>query len=495
MEKHVVIIGGSVTGLGAGLALARDGHRVTILEKDATPLPASPAEAFQSWDRRGSPQTRHSHAFLARLHNLIKERLPDLYKDLLKHGAEPMRFVDLIEKNFENAELLPEDEEVTLLACRRITFEWVVRHHVLESGRVGFLDGVDVRGLDAAPDAASGLPRVTGVKVRSADGSSETIAADLVLDCSGRRSKLGHWLEAIGAEKLEQDSEPCGIFYSSRFYKLRDGVEAPSMASGIGADLGYMKYGIFPGDDRIFSVTLAASPEDDVLRRVLRENSFEAAAQKIPQVWSWVDPTISEPITPVHGMGDLRNTRRWFVKAGRPLALGLFPIGDALIHTNPITGRGCTLAWIAAFLTSETFAKHPDDALLFARMLDEGIERELVPWYRSSLAQDRDAIEVDAMQRAGEDPFLVNRPDGSVDPKAYMRSMLRDGLLPALKEDLTVLRTFMRMFNLLESPADLMRNPQILLRVLASWNQRHQREPEKLGPTRTEMLEYLRSAA
>ncbi len=53
----------------------------------------------------------------------------------------------------------------------------------------------------------------------------------------------------------------------------------------------------------------------------------------------------------------------------------------------------------------------------------------------------------------------------------------------------------MRMFNLLESPADLIKNPQILQRVLASWSQRHEREPEKLGPTRTEMLEHLRSAA
>jgi 2-polyprenyl-6-methoxyphenol hydroxylase-like FAD-dependent oxidoreductase len=65
--KHVVVIGGSVAGLGVALALSGRGHRVTILEADATPRLATHGEAFASWKRRGAPQTRHSHALLARL--------------------------------------------------------------------------------------------------------------------------------------------------------------------------------------------------------------------------------------------------------------------------------------------------------------------------------------------------------------------------------------------------------------------------------------------
>ena len=52
-RKHILVVGGSVTGLGAALALSADGHRVTIIEGDATPMPASHLEAFE-WDRRGS---------------------------------------------------------------------------------------------------------------------------------------------------------------------------------------------------------------------------------------------------------------------------------------------------------------------------------------------------------------------------------------------------------------------------------------------------------
>ncbi len=493
-SRHVVVIGGSVTGLGVALALSESGHRVTVLERDATPLPESPLEAFESWNRRGSPQTRHSHAFLARLHNLLRDRTPDLYAKLLEHGATPMPFTELVKKHFENPELRPEDDEITLLACRRITFEWVLRRHVLDGGRVDFLHGVEVLGLEARPgDEAGAPPVVEGVRLRDADGE-RVVHADFVVDATGRRSKLRHWLADIGAGEMRVESEPCGIFYSSRFYRLRDGVDFPSVEAAVGADVGYMKYGIFPGDDRIFSVTLAASPDDPVLRSVLRLPFFDEAASAFPAVAEWIDPEVSEPISGVHPMGDLRNTRCFFVEDGRPLALGVFPIGDAVVHTNPISGRGCTLAWIQATLLADAFEEHGDDLAALALAIDAGIQREIVPWYEAGLAQDRDAMDVDAVQREGRDPFAVNRPDGTVDPRAYMRSLLRDGLIPGLREDLDLLRAFMRIFNLLEAPSDMLKRPDLMQSVLAAYQRRDGREPLVLGPDRNEMIERLQRA-
>lgn len=493
--KHILIIGGSVTGLGAALALSAQGHRVTVLEADSTPLPESPLAAFESWDRRGSPQTRHSHAFLARLHNWIRDREPALYQKLLDHGADLLRFTDIVGKTFENAELEPEDEDITLLACRRITFEWVLRRFVLDEGRAEFRDGVKVAGLIGEPATADTPPRVSGVRLDDGAGGGESLTADLVVDATGRRSVLGRWLEELGARPMRQDTEPCGIFYSSRFYRIRKDATPPVMEGAIGADLGYMKYGIFQADDGIFSITLAASPEDDAMRRVLRVGAFEAAARSIPAVAAWVDSAVSEPISDVHAMGKLQNTRRYFVDDGAPLALGVIPIGDALIHTNPINGRGCTLGIIGAQLLADALETHPDDALALALEFDRGIEREIVPWYEAGLAQDRDAMAVDAAQREGSDPFEPQQADGVVDPRAYMRSLLRDGLIPALREDLHVLRVFMRMFNLLEAPSDLLKRGDIMQRVIASYQKRGEREPVVLGPTRGEMVTLLKEAA
>jgi 2-polyprenyl-6-methoxyphenol hydroxylase-like FAD-dependent oxidoreductase len=491
-RKHILVVGGSVAGLGAACILGQEGHRVTILEQDAAPLPASPLEAFERWERRGSPQTRHSHAFLARLHGILRRRAPRLLEELLAYGADELRFVDLARQALARNDLdfRAEDHDIKLLACRRVTFEWALRKHVLETGHTEFRDGTEVTGLDAQSTPGA-PPIVRGVHVRNADGSPERLPGDLVLDASGRRSRLPHWLDEIGAGPLEADSEPCGIFYCSRFYRLREGARRPDFGGVMAADLGYLKYGIFPGDAGIFSITLCASPHDDELRRILRTRHFEAAAAALPALGAWLDPGTSEPISEVHAMANLENTRRWFVRDGKPMALGLFPVGDALIHTNPLNGRGCTLAWMNAELVAQALEAHPNDAMGFALGLDAAIEREIVPWYRATLAQDRDAIRVARAQRRGLDPYSFQRQDGSVDPRAYMRSLVRDGLLPALREDLVLLRAFTRVFNLLESPTDLMKDPDILQRAIAAFERRNQRSQGARGPDRAEMLEVL----
>jgi 2-polyprenyl-6-methoxyphenol hydroxylase-like FAD-dependent oxidoreductase len=488
--KHVVVIGGSVAGLGVALALSGRGHRVTVLEADATPLPESHLEAFEHWERRGSPQTRHSHALLARLRNLIRDHAPELLEKLLACGAEELRFTDRVRQLFPDPVLEEGDEDIVFLACRRITFEWVLRRHVQETGRVDFRDGVEVIRLAAERDPASGLPRVTGVWARPLGGAEELVSGDLVVDASGRRSKLRAWLPAIGTPPVREASSPCGIFYTSRFYRLLDGVSPPALDGGIvGVDLGYLKVGIFAGDSRVFSITLAASPTDEDMRRVLRQPAFEAAVAAVPMAAEWVAPGLSEPVSDVHGMANLKNTRRWLVEGGEPLALGFVAVGDSLIHTNPIVGRGCSLAWTGAFALADCLDAHGDDLRELALAYDARVERDIVPWYKMQLAQDADAIEVAEAQQRGEDPFQTTNPDGTQNPKAFMRSLLKEGLVPALREDLPLLRIFMRAMNLLDQPRDLMKNPVVIQSLLASYARRDQREKVYLGPPREGMLE------
>ena len=75
-----------------------------------------------------------------------------------------------------------------------------------------------------------------------------------------------------------------------------------------------------------------------------------------------------------------------------------------------------------------------------------------------------------------------------------MRSLLREGFFPALREDIAVLRAFLRLMTMVDPPGDLMKRPDVLQRVLASWQRRAERTPERLGPTRPEMLEILAAA-
>ena len=257
----------------------------------------------------------------------------------------------------------------------------------------------------------------------------------------------------------------------------------------MGVDLGYLKLGIFAGDSRVFSITLAASPADDEMRRVLHRPGFEAAVSALPMAAAWTAPGVSEPVSEVHGMANLKNTRRWLVEDGEPLALGFVAVGDALNHTNPIVGRGCSLAWTSAFDLADCLDGHGGDLRALALAYEERVERNVVPWYQMQLAQDADAIEVAEAQKRHEDPFQTKNPDGTQNPKAFMRSLLKDGLLPALREDLPLLRIFMRAMNLLEAPRDLLKNPVVMQSLLASYARREQREKVALGPSREDMIE------
>jgi 2-polyprenyl-6-methoxyphenol hydroxylase-like FAD-dependent oxidoreductase len=467
----VVVIGAGVAGLGTALALGRDGHHVLVLERDATPLPAGPAEAFE-WDRRGAPQVRHSHMFLARLRNLLRDGYPDVREALLEAGATELTIAEMLPAEMPDRTHLPGDEDLAMLACRRTTFEWVLRCKALEQENVEIRTGVVVDGV------LTDGTRVTGV--RTADG--EEITADVVVAANGRRSEFPRWVREAGLGEIEEVTEDTGIVYWSRFYKLRDGAEEPKQDGPIGGDLGYMKFAVFPGDNGTFSVTLATNNDDEVFRQLGKEELFDEVVKHLVPTAPWVDPAVSEPITPVHPMAKLLNRVRKVVVDGAPVAPGLHAVGDAAVCTNPLYGRGCSLGFVHADLLRDALRAHPDDVVAQAMALHEGTERELMPWYRASVQADARNRRIAHGEASPEDEFLG--------------TILKE-VGPAMRTDPVLFRAFMRMFNLLEDPDSLMTNPELIGKVMEHYqNLDPNREPEPpLGPPREELLAALGLAA
>ncbi len=459
--SHVIVIGAGVAGLGSALALSRAGHRVTLLERDATPLPADPDAAFE-WDRRGAPQVRHSHALLARLRNLLRDRFPDVLDDLLEAGATEMRFADNLPVEITDREPRPGDDDLVALACRRTTFEWVLRRVVLAAEGVELLDGTVAESLVATQGTAGAPPTVTGVLTTAKGQPARTIDADLVVATVGRRSAVPRLLSNIGVDPAST-SEDTGIVYLSRFYRLLDGAELPDSDGPIGGDLGYLKYAVFQGDNRTFSVTFACATHDDELRSLLiHDAGFELAAATLPTTQAWVQPDRAEPITEVHVMGGLLNRRVDFLDdAGQPIVLGFHAAGDAHTCTNPLYGRGCSLAMVQAALLADELAAHPDDPVARSIAYEQASRREVLPWYRASVNQDRlnraeaqPKPQVEAPADAASDPSddPATTDDAAAIEKAFMRDLMKDGLMPAVRTDATVFRAFVRSFNLLDPP-------------------------------------------
>jgi 2-polyprenyl-6-methoxyphenol hydroxylase-like FAD-dependent oxidoreductase len=483
---NVVVIGGGVAGLATALQLGRAGHDVTVIERDDTPMPATADEAFE-WNRRGAPQVRHSHAFLARLRNLLRDHQPDILEALLAEGATEMRFGDGVPPEME-FEPEPGDDDLVMIACRRTTFEWVLRRAALAEANVTIRTGVAAVGLLASDHSRGQIPGVIGVRL---DDGTE-LGAELVVAANGRRSAVADWLAEIGARPVTETVEDTGIVYASRFYRLLPDAEVPPRTGPIGGDLGYVKYGTFVGDNRTFSITLAVPTDDDELRRRLADPAaFDAAARSLPATAPWLDGR-AEPITPeVHMMAGLLNKWSDYVVDGEPAAIGLVPVGDAVLCTNPLYGRGCSTAYWSAHLLAHAIAEHPDDLRAVAVSYDEALRTEIHPWYRSSVEQDREARRVAAALLAGEDPY----GDAS-DPRVFTRSVLRDGLAPALRSDQVVLRAFIRNLNLLSPPDALLTDADFGARVFAVLQTKDERPPEpSLGPaTRADFIATLPAA-
>jgi len=454
-----VVIGGGIAGLAAARVLARHFTRVVVLERDQQVEMASPEEAFDGWERPGVPQFRHSHAFLARVRLLLLAHFPDVLDRLREVG---MREIGLAEAAPRGLGVAPraDDEDIVLLACRRATFEWVLRASVVARPAIELHEGLSVAGLIGTV-VDGDRPTVTGVRLE--DGRS--VEAALVVDTTGRRSRAPQWLAALRAPPPRERSAPCGIFYYTRFYRERRGRVPGGRPALVAGDLGWVKVAIFPGDAGSFSITVGTPVGDPHLKALIDPARFERFLGAFPTVAPWLAGRAAEPIagphTPVLVMGQLQNRLRRFVDREGPLANGFVAIGDAAYHSNPIYGRGVTSSLVQAALLDEALDRHPGDLRAAARHLDRASEAELRPFWDAAVAGDRRSA-------GGRRPFQLTNP------RAYLAAMAAEvfgwffdrALLPASRIDPIVFRGLMRVFNMLEPPDHLLRDPELVLHAL-----------------------------
>ncbi len=186
----VVIVGAGVVGLGTALLLSRDGHEVTVLERDDEEAPASTAEVWESWQRKGVNQFRLPHFFLARYRSLLGDELPDVAAALTAAGAIRLNPVLSAPEQLRGP-ATGEDGAFESLSGRRCVVEATVASVASRAPRLVIRRGTSVAGLVAGPAARDGVPHVAGVRL----SSGEEVLGDLVVDMTGRRSQLPRWLE------------------------------------------------------------------------------------------------------------------------------------------------------------------------------------------------------------------------------------------------------------------------------------------------------------
>ena len=212
-RDRAVVLGGSIAGLLAARVLADDFAEVLVIDRDPLGPEAAP--------RRGTPQARHLHGLLARGHQVLEEQFPGLTAELVAGGAPVGDMLGSTRLTFGGHRFRQAPCGLTALCVSRPTLEAAVRRRVAALPAVRMLAERDVVGLTASRDNR----RVVGARVIGrADGSAEEqFPADLVVDATGRGSRLPVWLESLGYSPPQQERVKIGVGYASRHYQVAPG--------------------------------------------------------------------------------------------------------------------------------------------------------------------------------------------------------------------------------------------------------------------------------
>ncbi len=466
---RIVVLGGGVCGLASGLLLARDGHEVTVLERDADPVPESVDEAWEKWSRDGVTQFRMAHFLQPAGRVVLEQELPDVFAALVSAGALRLDVLGLMPPNLADGGPRPGDERFVTYTARRPVFE-----RVLGAAAEGE-PGVEVRRGTAVKELtmqlSNGTPRVDGVRLHS----GETLQADLVVDAMGRGSQLPRWCRDANIGPLHEESEDSGFIYYGRFFRSADGT-TPQPFGPLLAPMGTFSILTLPSDNGTWSVTVYISSGDQSLKRIRDPELWSAVVAACPLHAHWLE---GEPMSDLMAMGGVIDRYRRPLRDGQPLLTGIALLGDAWSCTNPSLGRGISLGLLHAKCLREVVNSHLDDPLEFALAWDATTEAKLTPWYRETVEEDRHRLrEIDALR----DGLELPQPS---DPS----STLRGALLTAMMHDPDLFRSFLESRGCFTPLSETFARAGVPERILELAGE-HERVSLP-GPGREELLQLL----
>ena len=437
IAKRAVVIGAGMGGLAAAKAVAPFFDTVIALDRDA--LPEEPAP------RVGTPQARHAHALLAGGQQALEELFPGIGAELSAAGAVKTRVGrDIIQERPGFDPFPRRDLGFDVLCLSRPLLETVCRRRLRQAPNIEIRPRSRVAEVVPAADHRG----VAAVRYETESGKQETLAADLVVDASGRAAPTLALLESIGSPKPPETEIGVDLSYASAVFEIPAGAARDWK--------GVSHYPAFPDEARgglilriergRWIVSLGGvhgdAPPDDI-------EGFRAFAK------SFRTPTFFDAISGARQVGEIArynqpaSIRRHFHKLEQ-FPRGLIPLGDAVCRFNPVFGQGMSVA--------------AQEAVILGRLLDAGRAAPLDGLAEDYLSRIQDKLEapwatavfdlVDPRTR-GERPADLGRR------LQYGRALLR-----LAAEDAETHKIMMEVNHLIRLHSAL-REPQLAARVMA----------------------------
>ncbi|WP_063534833.1 FAD-dependent oxidoreductase [Burkholderia sp. MSMB1589WGS] len=356
---RAVVIGGSVAGCLTAAVLARRFEHVTLVEK---------GDFFdQTGPRKSVPQEHHVHLLLLRGKQIIERIFPGFLAALEREGALVADLGHDV-KWYQGGRWKNRYRSgIHAHYCSRRLIDNALRAHTARINGIEILSGTRVvrPEFSGPPDARAAI----GVHLAD-DAGERFVPADLVVDASGRGSRMPDWLREAGFGDVETSVVKTELGYASRIYRriasknahwqvllvLPSAPRQRSMGviSPIEGDRWMVTtggwFGHFPGnDEEEFLRALAALPVPDI-HDVIRD---------------------AEPLSDVATFRMPGSRRTHYDRvAGWPT--GLLVVGDALSSMNPLYSQGMTICALEA----ECVDLHVDAALERVRPFRD-IQRKL----------------------------------------------------------------------------------------------------------------------
>jgi 2-polyprenyl-6-methoxyphenol hydroxylase-like FAD-dependent oxidoreductase len=329
--KQAVVIGAGMGGLAAAKAVAPHFEKVTVFDRDA--LPDVPAPRF------GTPQARHTHGLLAGGCRALECLFPGIEFDLVKAGAVRMRVRRDTRFEIPGFDPFPQrDFGFDQFGLSRPALELVCRRRVEREPNIEFRPRTRVTELTASPDNGS----VAGVRFEDTRGRPRSLAADLVVDASGRASPTLHFLEAVGSAKPAAIEIGINQAYATTVFDMPEDaptdwhfvVHAPKPP-------GSSRLGIIqPMEGRRWSVSLCVNhgetPPGDI-------DGFMAFAKSFRMQTIYNAIRGAKPVGDIARFGMPYSVRRAFDKLDR-FPRGLVALGDSVCRFPPVQGQGMSVA-------------------------------------------------------------------------------------------------------------------------------------------------------
>lgn len=389
-RRRAVVIGSSVAGMLAARVLAERYSSVLVVDRDDL--------SGDLGMRKGLPQARHTHLLHAGGRAMIESLLPGITRSLVRQGALVGDALADVRRFSGGGYFCNATSGLSSLFVSRSLLDREIAR------RLSALAGVEVRGgLDVVGVRVSNhSERVVGVDIVDITlrGRATAVDADLVVDASGRGSRMPAWLASLGYEQPAEERIPVRLGFSTRLYRRTsqhcNGMKAiavgPTRDNRRGAAL-------VAQEDGRWIVTVAGycgdyPPTDP--------HGFLAFSQKLPTSDIFEVLSVAEPLGPAFATRFPANMRRRYENLRR-FPLGLIVIGDSIAAFNPFAGQG--MAVCAA------------QAIALARWLDDCCESN-PGRYLTAAAR---IVDVPWMLTAFDDSRLVN---GTVRGSIGRRSLL-----------------------------------------------------------------------